>query len=205
MLIEELGRHAAFAAGLSARQRSVLEVAERFGANLAHARQVAALAQDLLARLAAAGESFPPEAHSLLTAAAGLHEVGQIVAQSAHHKHAAYLIRHAGLRGFTPRETELVAQLARYHRRSAPKASHPEYAALPPPTARSCRASPPCCAWPTAWTARTPGGAALGVAASGGRVDPGGGRRDPLDLVGAREKADLWAREFGPLSFQGLT
>ncbi|BDP43617.1 exopolyphosphatase (plasmid) [Deinococcus aetherius] len=206
MLIEELGRHAAFAAGLSARQRSVLEVAERFGANLAHARQVAALAQDLLARLAAAGESFPPEAHSLLTAAAGLHEVGQIVAQSAHHKHAAYLIRHAGLRGFTPRETELVAQLARYHRRSAPKASHPEYAALPPADRSLVSRLAAVLRVADGLDRSHAGGARL----SGLRRQEGGwtlevGGATPLDLVGAREKADLWAREFGPLSFQGLT
>jgi exopolyphosphatase/guanosine-5'-triphosphate,3'-diphosphate pyrophosphatase len=32
--------------------------------------------------------------------------------------------------GFTDGEIELVAQVARYHRRSAPKPSHPEWAAL---------------------------------------------------------------------------
>jgi exopolyphosphatase/guanosine-5'-triphosphate,3'-diphosphate pyrophosphatase len=32
--------------------------------------------------------------------------------------------------GFTDREIELIAQVARYHRKSAPKESHPEFAAL---------------------------------------------------------------------------
>lgn len=201
MLIEELGRHAAYAQGLSARQRSVLMIAERFGANLGHARQVSALARDLLARLEAAGETFPPETRSLLTAAAVLHEVGQIVAQSAHHKHAAYLIRHAGLRGFTPREIELIAQLARYHRRSGPKSSHPEYAALPAPD--------------RALVGRL--AAVLRVADGLDRSHAGEVRlrelirsgsgwaltvegATPLDLAGARDKADLWACEFGSLT-----
>jgi exopolyphosphatase/guanosine-5'-triphosphate,3'-diphosphate pyrophosphatase len=37
-----------------------------------------------------------------------------------HHKHSRYLILSAGLPGFTPRETALVGQLARYHRKGTP-------------------------------------------------------------------------------------
>ena len=48
-----------------------------------------------------------------------------------HHKHSYYVIRNSDrLVGFTDGEIELVAQVARYHRRSAPKPSHPEWAAL---------------------------------------------------------------------------
>ncbi|WP_084050732.1 Ppx/GppA phosphatase family protein [Deinococcus hopiensis] len=201
MLIEELRRQATYVGGLSARQRSVLTTAERFGANLAHARHVTELARDLFARLVQTGERFPEEARSLLTAAAGLHEVGQIVSQSAHHKHAAYLIRHAGLRGFAPREIELVAQLARYHRRGGPKPTHPEYAALPP--ADRGLVSRLAAVLRVAdgldrshagqahvrYLTRMPWGWALSVSGA-----------TPLDLVGARDKADLWGREFGPLT-----
>src|SRR5690606_11092937 len=42
-----------------------------------------------------------------------------------------YLIRHSEqLTGFTSQEIELIAQVARYHRKSGPKTKHPEYAAL---------------------------------------------------------------------------
>jgi exopolyphosphatase/guanosine-5'-triphosphate,3'-diphosphate pyrophosphatase len=37
-----------------------------------------------------------------------------------HHKHSRYLILNAGLPGFTPREVELVAAIARYHRKGTP-------------------------------------------------------------------------------------
>ena len=37
-----------------------------------------------------------------------------------HHKHSRYLILNAGLPGFTPRETALVGQMARYHRKGEP-------------------------------------------------------------------------------------
>ena len=46
-----------------------------------------------------------------------LHDIGTAVDYDDHHKHSRYLILNAGLPGFTPRETALVAQLARYHRK----------------------------------------------------------------------------------------
>ena len=39
-----------------------------------------------------------------------------------HHKHSRYLIRNAGLPGFTPREVALIALIARYHRKGTPDA-----------------------------------------------------------------------------------
>jgi exopolyphosphatase/guanosine-5'-triphosphate,3'-diphosphate pyrophosphatase len=54
-----------------------------------------------------------------------------VISHSQHHKHAYYVIRNSDrLVGFNDAEIELVAQIARYHRRSAPKASHVEWAAL---------------------------------------------------------------------------
>ncbi|GGN41833.1 Ppx/GppA phosphatase family protein [Deinococcus daejeonensis] len=205
MLIEELTRLEAYSSSISARQRSVLGMAERFGANLSHSRQVAALARELLARLRALGVDLGAEgeARSVLTAAGALHEVGQIVAQSAHHKHSAYLIRHAELRGFTPREIELVALLSRYHRKSAPKLSHPEFAAL----------SAADQALVTRWVGilrvadgldRSHAGAArvTGLTRTRDGWQLGVQGATPLDLEGAREKADVWARAFGPLTLK---
>ena len=37
-----------------------------------------------------------------------------------HHKHSRYLILNAGLPGFSPRETALIGQMARYHRKGNP-------------------------------------------------------------------------------------
>ena len=205
MLIEELTRLEAYSSSISARQRSVLGMAERFGANLSHSRQVAALARELLSRLRALGAELGAEgeARSVLTAAGALHEVGQIVAQSAHHKHSAYLIRHAELRGFTPREIELVALLSRYHRKSAPKSSHPEFAAL----------SAADQALVTRWVGilrvadgldRSHAGAArvTGLTRRGEGWQLSVQGATPLDLEGAREKADVWARAFGPLTLK---
>src|SRR6185369_7896865 len=47
-----------------------------------------------------------------------------------HHKHSYHLLRHADLFGFTPREREIIAQVARYHRKSLPKKKHTEFQRL---------------------------------------------------------------------------
>ena len=67
----------------------------------------------------------------LLEAAGLLHNVGRFISHAAHHKHSYYVIRNSDqLVGFTDREIELVAQIARYHRKSAPKKTHPEFVEL---------------------------------------------------------------------------
>ena len=58
-----------------------------------------------------------PAERELLWAAAMLHDVGMAVDYDDHHKHSRYLILNGGLPGFSPRETALIAQIARYHRK----------------------------------------------------------------------------------------
>lgn len=200
MLIEELALQERWREGLSLRQQSAIDLAERFQVSLPHARQVTALARDLLGRLQRRGVELGDEAASLLSAAAFLHEVGQAVSQSSHHKHSAYLIRHGGLRGFDARQTELIAQIARYHRKGLPRTAHPEYQALDSEDRRLVAQL----------------GAVLRVADGLDRSHAGQSvitdlHRDgenwilsvrgatPLDLSGVREKADLWRQVYGPL------
>src|SRR5262249_15226640 len=76
-----------------------------------------------------------------LEAAALLCNVGLFVSHAAHHKHSYYVIRNSEhLTGFTDREIELIALIARYHRKSAPKPSHAEFAALDDDDQRLVRA-----------------------------------------------------------------
>lgn len=70
-------------------------------------------------------------ARELLEAGALLCNVGVFISHSGHHKHSYYVIRNSEhLAGFTDREVELIALVARYHRKSAPKQKHGEWAAL---------------------------------------------------------------------------
>jgi exopolyphosphatase/guanosine-5'-triphosphate,3'-diphosphate pyrophosphatase len=94
-----------------------------------HSRHVAHLALSLFDALAAPFSLKKPD-RKLLEAAAILHDVGYFIAYSSHHKHSYHLIRHADLFGFTPRERELIAHIARYHRKSLPKRKHETFQAL---------------------------------------------------------------------------
>ena len=69
----------------------------------------------------------------MLEAAALLHDVGYLISYSGHHKHTYHLVRHADLFGFTPREREIIANVARYHRKALPKKKHEGFARLSPP------------------------------------------------------------------------
>lgn len=97
-----------------------------------HARQVARLSLDLFDALTTA---FPmgDRERRILEAAALLHDSGYFINYSSHHKHSYHLIRHADLFGFTPREREIIANVARYHRKSLPKKKHEGFARLAEP------------------------------------------------------------------------
>ncbi len=112
------------------RRSSVLAVACRYDEDLGHAGRATDLA---LALFDATSDlhGYGDAERDLLEAAGLLHNVGLFVAHAAHHRHSYYLIRHAEqLAGFTEREVELIALVARYHRKSAPRPRHPEYMAL---------------------------------------------------------------------------
>jgi exopolyphosphatase / guanosine-5'-triphosphate,3'-diphosphate pyrophosphatase len=94
-----------------------------------HSEQVAKLALQLFDALA---EPFALDARArqLLETAALLHDVGYFISYAAHHKHSYHLIRYASLFDFSPREKEIVANIARYHRKSLPKRKHEGFSAL---------------------------------------------------------------------------
>ncbi len=94
-----------------------------------HSQHVARLALSLFDGLSAPF-NLKKSDRKLLEAAALLHDVGYFIAYSSHHKHSYHLIRHAELFGFSPRERELIAQIARYHRKSLPKRKHETFQAL---------------------------------------------------------------------------
>ena len=67
----------------------------------------------------------------LLESAAILHNIGLVISHSSHHKHSAYIIRNTEyLTGFNLSEIDMIAQIARYHRKSFPASKHLEYKLL---------------------------------------------------------------------------
>ena len=103
------------------RRASVGNLAAHYGAGDSHAEQVRRLALELWDELGSAGRHpADPAERELLEAAAALHDIGMTIDYDDHHKHSRYLVLSAGLPGFSPRETALVGQMCRYHRKGSP-------------------------------------------------------------------------------------
>jgi len=115
----------------SVRQRSVLKIAQKYQVNLDYSARVANLALSLFNQTKGHLHNWGTEERELLWAAAILHNCGLYVSHSAHHKHSYYLIRNGELLGFAEAEIEVIANLARYHRKNAPKKKHESYSNLP--------------------------------------------------------------------------
>ena len=73
---------------------------------------------------------LPAVGRDVLQAAALLHDIGYLISHSKHHKHTYHLIIYGDLPAFSPREVELIANVARYHRRAFPKKSHANLAGV---------------------------------------------------------------------------
>ena len=110
-------------------RRSIRQLRDRCDDDPAHSAQVARLAVGLFDGLEPLHGLGPAE-RDLLEAGALLANVGLVVSHSKHHHHSYYVVRNSELTGLTDHEIELIAQIARYHRKSSPKSSHEPFAAL---------------------------------------------------------------------------
>ena len=112
------------------RSESVRHLAALVPGEQEHCRHIAALALQLFEGTRHLS-GLSDEAEEWLEAAALLQNVGLVISHDRHHLHSYYVIRNSELlTGFTDHEIELIALVARYHRKSAPKLRHPEYARL---------------------------------------------------------------------------
>jgi exopolyphosphatase/guanosine-5'-triphosphate,3'-diphosphate pyrophosphatase len=118
------------------RYESVLHLAALVPGEKAHCARIAALALQLFEGTRHLS-GLSDEAEEWLEAAALLQNVGLVISHDGHHLHSYYVIRNSELlTGFTDHEIEIIALVARYHRKSTPKARHPEYATLAEPDQR---------------------------------------------------------------------
>lgn len=130
-LVDELATHSAH----EERQEQVilagaLALGRRYLFDEPHARHVANLSLSLFDQLRPLHGLGGPDRRILL-AAAVLHDIGQFISYRKHHKHSYYVISQSELPGLTPRETQLAALVARYHRRAEPQEDHEGYRDLP--------------------------------------------------------------------------
>jgi exopolyphosphatase / guanosine-5'-triphosphate,3'-diphosphate pyrophosphatase len=144
------GHKAVLAPGVGVKEGILEELAERFfsvwstgGEELAitqacqqlgrryqyderHGATVARLSTQIFDDLAPR-HGLGPRERLLLQASAVLHDVGDFVRYEGHHKHGWYIIEHSDIMGITPAERSVVANVARYHRKSIPDPSHPNF------------------------------------------------------------------------------
>src|SRR6266566_6618069 len=115
-----------------ARERSVLQLAERSHYEAPHSHHVQKLALQLFDSI---GQRLgcTPDDRRLLSDAAHLHDIGYHISYDKHNKHSYHLIEHAELLGMTPSDQIVVANVARYHRGAEPKRKHTNYGGLDRP------------------------------------------------------------------------
>lgn len=110
------------------RERSISALCQRYHVDGEHARRVEHCALLALAQVKNSWDLDDPACHEMLTWAACTHEIGLTIAHSQFHKHSGYLLEHSDLAGFSNSEQQLLAFLARGHRRKFPR---DEYRLLP--------------------------------------------------------------------------
>ncbi len=103
-----------------------IRLGKRYGFDQAHGELVASLATTLFEDMAKY-HGFGERERLLLRAASLLHDIGDYVRYDGHHKHSYYLIQNSDIMGLTPDERAIVANVARYHRKSPPDPSHPNF------------------------------------------------------------------------------
>jgi exopolyphosphatase/guanosine-5'-triphosphate,3'-diphosphate pyrophosphatase len=129
-MVADLGLSAAPAVSAPpAKLDAVRRFARTCRSNERHGEQVSRLAGEIFDGLRRR-HKLPAGARELLNAAALLHDIGFLVNHSKHHKHAYHLVMHSDLPGYSAREIEVIANVARYHRRAVPKKSHSNFRRL---------------------------------------------------------------------------
>ena len=122
LFFERFWQHLAYPVIPDVRRFTLLNMARIYDYQKQHVNHVRYLAGRLYEQLAPL-HGYGKAERELLDAAAMLHDLGTIIDYEDHHRHSETLIVNRGLPGFTPRETALIALLARYHRRGKPRIS----------------------------------------------------------------------------------
>ncbi|MGK7921052.1 MAG: Ppx/GppA phosphatase family protein [Trichodesmium sp.] len=115
----------------SIRQRNTLKIAQKYQVNLEYSERVASWALHLFDLTQGMLHEWGGQERELLWTAGILHNCGVHISHSSHHKHSYYLIKNGELLGYSEIEIEVIANLARYHRKSSPKKKHENYYNLP--------------------------------------------------------------------------
>jgi len=122
----------------SARIRTVRQRMHEIDPEPSHAMQVCDLVLQLFDQLGEVHGLGGAE-RELLEAAALLHDIGWSIGAKGHHKSALKLILEIDLPGFKAQERQIIANIARYHRKAHPHHDHAHFARLSQKQQRTVR------------------------------------------------------------------
>ncbi len=104
------------------RSRSVLHLGRSSNFDEKHSEKVAELSLQLFDSAKNLGlHNYGDYERELLSYAAMLHDVGDFISFANHHLHSYYIINNADLYGFTQKEKNIIANIAKYHRKKIPR------------------------------------------------------------------------------------
>ncbi len=109
---------------------SVMSLAKKYQFDREHSLAVTRLALEIFDELRK-NYDFSDNERLYLEVGGLLHDIGYFVGTTSHNKHSAQLISSSEIIGLQKSEMDIIAQIARYHRKSPPKPSHTEYIELP--------------------------------------------------------------------------
>ena len=106
---------------MGVRERSVLQLARSFGTDEVHAENIKRISLELFDTAKEEGiHALGKGERELLGYAAYLHDIGDFISFANHQAHSYYIIRNAELLGFSQHEINIIANIAKFHRKKAP-------------------------------------------------------------------------------------
>jgi exopolyphosphatase/guanosine-5'-triphosphate,3'-diphosphate pyrophosphatase len=110
---------------------SALQLGRKYGFDEQHGTSVARYATHLFDEMRSL-HNLPMDYRLLLEVASLLHDIGHYINMIGHHKHTQYLLMASPIIGLSKEQMTIVANVARYHRKSFPKPQHEAYSVLSP-------------------------------------------------------------------------
>jgi exopolyphosphatase/guanosine-5'-triphosphate,3'-diphosphate pyrophosphatase len=105
------------------------QLVKRYGGHLAYAENTAELAVQIFDQTADL-HGLGARERTLLRFSGLVHDIGSYINVRNRHKHTMYIVQAADLAGLTRTEKDMVANIARYHRKSPPEPHHGEFQGL---------------------------------------------------------------------------
>jgi exopolyphosphatase/guanosine-5'-triphosphate,3'-diphosphate pyrophosphatase len=109
--------------------RSAISTGRKFNFDEFHAIHVASLACRLFDELQSVHQ-LSERFRGILEIAALLHDIGSFINMQGRHKHSQYLIQYSDIFGIGKADLELIALIARYHRRAIPQPTHDTFSSM---------------------------------------------------------------------------